>query len=482
MHEWKKILYILSLFLFLFSFSFFLPFFISLVYAEKTWPAFAESFLITLFVSGLFYVLSYKQKDRELHSRDGFILVGLMWLFTIFFSALPYLFCNTFPTFTDCFFESASGYTTTGASVLEYIESSPKGILFWRSLTQWLGGMGIIVLYIAILPMLGSGGIKLFSAEATGVKLEKVRPRIKEMAKTLWLVYIFFTILEAILLLFGGMSLFDAVCHSFSTLSIGGFSTKNSSIAYFHSTYIDIVVIIFMFIGAVNFSLHWRVFNKKTLDYWKSEEFRTFVFLLIISTVVIFADNLSFYGWNILKTLQYTVFQVITCSTTTGFTTYDFNSWHVFSKIVLLFLMVIGGMAASTAGGIKVIRFAIAKKLVNMVMHKLVHPHTVKEVTFNGEVVSKDVLYAVVGMIFLYIILFFIGSLFVSFSADIVTAMTATIACLSNMGPGLGGVGPTANYAHFSILSKWVLSFCMIVGRLEFYTILVLFSVSFWRR
>ncbi|MCD6129480.1 MAG: TrkH family potassium uptake protein, partial [Deltaproteobacteria bacterium] len=206
MHEWKKIFYILSLFLFLFSFSFFLPFFISLVYAEKTWPAFAESFLITLFVSGLFYVFSYKQKDRELHSRDGFILVVFMWLFTILFSALPYLFCNTFLNFTDCFFESASGYTTTGASVLEHIELSPKGILFWRSLTQWLGGMGIIVLYIAILPMLGSGGIKLFSAEAPGVKLEKVRPRIKEMAKTLWLVYIFFTILEVILLLFGGMS------------------------------------------------------------------------------------------------------------------------------------------------------------------------------------------------------------------------------------------------------------------------------------
>ena len=482
MHEWKKIFYILSLFLFLFSFSFFLPFFISLVYAEKTWPAFAESFLITLFVSGLFYVFSYKQKDRELHSRDGFILVVFMWLFTILFSALPYLFCNTFPNFTDCFFESASGYTTTGASVLEHIELSPKGILFWRSLTQWLGGMGIIVLYVAILPMLGSGGVKLFSAEAPGIKLEKIKPRMAEMAKTLWLVYIFFTILEIILLLFGGMSMFDAACHSFSTLSTGGFSTKNSSIAYFHSTYVDIVVIIFMFIGAVNFSLHWRLLNKKALDYWKSEEFRTFVLLLIISIMVIFADNLSFYGWNILKTLQYTVFQVITCSTTTGFTTYDFNSWHVFPKIVLLFLMVIGGMAASTGGGIKVIRFAIAKRLVSMVMHKLIHPHTVKEVTFNGEAVSQDVLYAVVGMIFLYIISFFIGSLLVSFSCDIVTAMTATIACLSNIGPGLGGVGPTTNYAHFSIFSKWVLSFCMIVGRLEFYTILVLFSGSFWRR
>jgi len=482
MHEWKKILYILSLFLFLFSFSFFLPFFISLVYAEKTWPAFVESFLITLFVSGLFYVFSYRQKDRELHSRDGFILVVLMWLFTILFSALPYLFCNTFPNFTDCFFESASGYTTTGASCLEHIESSPKSILFWRSFTQWLGGMGIIVLYVAILPMLGSGGIRLFSAEAPGIKLEKIKPRITEMAKTLWLIYISFTTLEVILLLFGGVNLFDAVCHSFSTLSTGGFSTKNSSITYFHSAYIDIVITIFMFIGAVNFSLHWHVFSKKTFDYWKSEEFRIYVFLLIISMVLIFADNLSIYGWNVAKTLRYTVFQVITCSTTTGFTTYDFNSWHVFSKIILIFLMIIGGMAASTAGGIKVVRFFMVKRLVGMVMHKLIHPHTVKEVTFDGEVVSKDVLYAVVGMIFLYMFLFFIGSVVVSTSSDITTAMSATIACLSNVGPGLAGVGPAADYAHLNVLSKWMLSFCMIAGRLEFYTVLILFSVSFWRR
>jgi trk system potassium uptake protein len=444
--------------------------------------AFVTSIIITAFAGALTYFLAHEEGEWQLSHRDGVTIVSVGWAAAGFFGALPFWFDGSFHSFTDAYFESLSGFTTTGASVLTEIESVHKGILLWRSIIQWLGGMGIIVLSIAILPFLRVGGMQLYKAEVPSPVVDKLKPRIAETASILWKIYVAFTALEIVLLLFGGMSLYDAVCHSFCTLPTGGFSPKNTSVGYYNSAYIDIVIAACMMLAGINFSLHYRLFKGNRKIYLLDSECR---FFLIITGVFILIVTLDIYGSiyeGIGEALRYASFQVSSIITTTGFATADYEKWPALSQSILLTCMFIGASAGSTGGGIKCMRLWLLIKHSYNELIRTIHPHAVMRIKLGGNPVPDEVIHSVWGFFILYMGLFLIASLIMmALGTDMTTSFASVAATMGNIGPGLGMVGPADNYALIHPAGKWILSMCMLLGRLEIYTVMVMLLPEFWR-
>jgi len=421
--------------------------------------------------------------DKELGYKDGFAIVTFSWLALALLGALPYQLSHATPTFVDAFFESMSGFTTTGSTILTDIEILPKSLLFWRTMTQWLGGMGIIVLTLAILPLLGIGGMQLFQAEVPGPTKDRLAPRIQDTARILWSVYLLMMIMETGLLMAGGVDFFNALTHSFATLATGGFSNFNSSLGNYQSTYVQSVVTLFMFLAGVSFSLHYMVLRGNITAYWKNEEFRFYLSIIALATLMIFIANAASgiyvdFGNN----LRDVLFQVVSIMTTTGFGTADFDTWPPFCRVLLVSLMFVGGCAGSTGGGIKVVRFLLFFKYARSQLHKLIHPRQVETIKLGNTKVHQDVMIAILSFFAIYLAMFLVASLIVTgLGMDIITGPTAVIATLNNIGPGLNLVGPSQNFGHLPALAKLVLVFCMLAGRLELYTVAILLTPGFWR-
>ena len=458
---------------------------VALLYRDGDAAALGLSAAVTLGVGVALYRLTRFEGDLTI--REGYAIVSFAWAATAAFGALPYLLTGALDSPTAAFFESMSGFTTTGATVFSDIEALPHGVLFWRSLTHWLGGMGIIVLVVAILPFLGVGGMQLFRAEVPGPTPERLRPRIAQTAKLLWLVYMGLTVVQTLLYLGGGLDLFDAVTHTFGTLATGGFSTRNASIAAFPSPYVQYVTILFMYLAGLNFTLHFRAATGR-FDYWKDEEWRFLTLVILgaasVLTAVTWASGIyapDFEGLE--RAMRDALFQVVSITTTTGYVTADYEAWVPAGQVVLFLLMFVGGMAGSTGGGIKAVRVLLVLKQTGVELRKHLHPKAILLARVGRRAVKEDVLANVVGFVILYALLFLAGTAAMAFlGMDLLTAVGASAATVGNIGPGLGEVGPVDNYGWMSSPALGILSFLMLVGRLEIYTVLLLFHPETWKR
>lgn len=422
-----------------------------------------------------------KADYNKITAKDGLAIVGISWVCLSLFGALPLYFSGVAGSFTNAFFEVVSGYTTTGSSIFSNVEILPRGILFWRSLTQWLGGSGIIVLYIALLPALGSHTFQLYKAEAPGIVVDRVDPRIKETAKNLFIVYILLTFIQVGLMCLGGMPIFDSLCHSFSTISTGGFSTKNASMGYY-SPFIQWVVIIFMFLGGTNFVLHLLALKRKPDPYFRDEEFR-YYFSATAMFIVLFTAVL-WYQHSTAAPLRDAAFQIISITTTTGFISTDYDLWPNSLKFMLVIMMLVGGCGGSTSGGMKIIRHILALKISLRSIRQAALPNAILPIKFNGKAFPDKIVLAVLSFFAIYTILTIVGTLFLCLAEgiDIVSAFSACAASLGNVGPGLNKVGAVQNYGWLSSPGKWMLSCLMLIGRLELYAILILFIPSTWKK
>lgn len=437
---------------------------------------------VTLLVGFLLYWLNRNSRDSIIRKRDGYLIVTLGWVAMSLSGTLPYVLSGLIPSFTDAFFETMSGYTTTGASIITDIEAMPKDILLWRSMTQWMGGMGIIVLAVAILPILGIGGMELFVAEAPGISPDKLQPRITETAKRLWLVYVAFTALEVVLLKIGGMSFYDAVNHSLTTMATGGFSTKNASIAHYDSPFIQYTIAFFMFLAGTSFTLLYFLAKGKLHKLAENEEFRSYVAFILLFTIIVTVTIFLRSDVSLEGAFRDALFQVISIITTTGFVSADYTTWGYFILILFVMMMFFGGSAGSTAGGVKIVRHIVLAKNTFLEFKRLLHPSAVIPLRLNDKAVTQTVTYNVLAFIIMYIMIFTISSFVMAlFGADILTSVGSVATCLGNIGPGIGGVGPMDNFAAQSVPGKWFLSFLMLVGRLELFTVLILFTPFFWR-
>ncbi len=486
MHK-KLVLNIISRILLVVSFVMLIP--LGWAILDDPWSAESRAFIITIFVGIAIVVLIRKLSPASgedfdvMGAKDGLAIVGLSWIAVSLLGSLPFYLSGVTPTFTDAFFETASGFTTTGATILTWVEGQPRGVLFWRSLTHWLGGMGIIVLSVALLPAIGRGAYALYRAEAPGPTAERVRPRMKETAKTLWTVYFILSAVETLLLLAGGMPFYDALCHTFGTMATGGFSTKNVSIMAYGS-YIQWVIVVFMFLAGCNFILHYQGLRGKVKSYWRSEEFRVYLSIILV-LVPLFSVILALHGEGFSEpTVRQSAFQVVSILTTTGYTTADFNLWPAFLKISLVCLMFVGGCAGSTGGGMKVVRVYIALKAAFKSILQAILPNAIMPLKVDSKPVSDTYVVRAAAYFIIYVFLFVLGTavMTVTENTDLVTAFAASVASLSNIGPGLGKVGAAENYAWISPMGKWFLSFLMLAGRLELYSILILFVPDTWRK
>ena len=428
------------------------------------------------------FFLSAKRSADDIHSgiREGVGVTGFSWIIASFIGALPFWVGGFTPSYADAFFETMSGFTTTGATIFAEIETLPRGILLWRSLTHWIGGMGIIVLSLAVLPFLGVTGMEMYKAEVPGVTAGKVTPRLHQTAVRLWSVYIILTVTEAIFLMAGGMSLFDAVCHSFSTIATGGFSTKNNSVAYFTSPFIQWVIIIFMFLSGVNFSLYFYLPKKDLRSILNDGEFRCYTAIAVISSVAI---ALCLYADGTLRGIEYIIrqsfFHVVTVMTTTGFIVEDYDLWPQFAKFIIIILMFVGACGGSTGGGCKVSRFMILGCCLKSEVKKLLHPRAVITARLDGKPLGQDTLNSAMSFFVLYMLILAIATLILTaFGIDILTSFTGVLTCLSNVGPGLNRLGAVEHFAWLPDIVKWVLSFCMLAGRLELFAVFLLFVPS----
>lgn len=478
----RIIILILGVLLLIESFFLFISAGVSLWYNGSDLLAFIISGGITFIIGAVAY-LTNRNVNKNFGKREGFLIVSLVWVVFSLFGCLPFILSGEIPSFTNAYFETISGFTTTGASILNDIESMSKGLLFWRSLTQWLGGMGIIVLSLSILPFLGIGGMQLFSAEVPGLTPDKIHPKVKETAKRLWAIYSLFTLIEVILLMFGGMGWFDSINHSFATMATGGYSTKQASIAAYPSAYIQYVIIIFMFIAGTNFSLAYLGLHGRFRKIWQNEEFRYYsFFVLFFSLLITLGLIISNYTGNIEEAFRMSTFQVVSILTTTGFATSDYLLWGPFLTFIMFLIMFFGGSAGSTGGGIKIVRLVVIIKNSYYEVKRLMHPKAVLPVRLNKKVVSEKIVLNVLAFIVIYFIIFIFGVAGMSaLGLDFETSMGAVAATLGNIGPGIGGVGPANNFAFIPDAGKWFLSFLMLLGRLELFTVLAILTPVFWR-
>jgi len=446
--------------------------------------AFLLSIAFGLALALVLYAFGKQADYDELGIKDGFVAVSLAWVIASVVGAMPYWLHGTVPTFTDAFFEAMSGFTTTGASVLSDIEANPRGILFWRDLTHWLGGMGIIVLGLAILPFLGVGGMELYKAEVPGPIPEKMTPRIQQTALYLWGVYVLLSALQTALLMLGGMNLFESLTHTFGTMATGGFSPLNKSIGQYNSAYFDWVITIFMFLAGVNFVLHYRFLLGRWGAFWRDEEFRFYTVLTVFCTLTVtFVLRLHGTYDSFVDALRFGAFQVVSIITTTGYVTADYELWPTYTQFILLLLMFVGACAGSTGGGIKNLRLMVLARHVRAELSSILHPKAIVHVRVGGKPVGREIIASVTSFFILYIAIFTAGTLFMTIlDLDLITAMSSVAATLGNIGPGLGDVGPMQNYAAIPDSGKWVLSLCMMMGRLELYTVVLLLLPETWKR
>lgn len=480
--HFRTILRILGVLLMLFSLSLLPPVGLSFLFDDGTWPAFSSAFLITLFC-GLACWLPTHNNRADLRTRDGFLIVALFWTVLGLFGSIPFFMSERMQmSFTDSLFESISGLTTTGATVLLGLDDLPKSILYYRQQLQWLGGMGIVAIAVAILPMLGIGGMQLYKAESPGpVKDNQLLPRVTQTAKALLFIYVSLTALCAIAYYFAGMGAFDAIAHSYSTVSIGGFSTHDESIGYFKNPTIELIAVFFMIISGINFALHFFALNARTLkNYWGDTELKFYLFLLFsISAITIFVLFVSgTYSLNdaIVKGL----FGVVSISTTTGFSSADFSSWPTFLPFLLFYMAIIGACAGSTGGGMKVIRIVLIIKQGFRELERLIHPNAVNPIKLGNNKVPDRIIEAVWGFFSVYVMAYmFMLLALLATGLDITTAFTAVGASINNLGPGLGDVAET--YGNMPVSTKWILCLGMLLGRLEVFTLLVLLTPHFWR-
>ncbi len=481
--HWRFILRIIGVLTFFFGLTMVFPLIVGLYYHEQSAIAFLESMGITVISGLLLYLVFRKDKAEVINQREGMAIVAIGWTAVGLFGAIPFFLGDVYFTFTDAFFESVSGFTTTGASVLTNIEGLSKGLLFWRSFIQWLGGMGIIVLSVAILPFLGVGGMQLYKAEVPTPVPDKLKPRIRDTAMILWKVYALISLAMVILLLLGGMTLYDAFCHTFTTMPTGGFSTKNASIAHFNSVYFDCVIIFFMLLAGINFSLHYQMLRGKTLAFWQDSECRFFLGAVVLLTLAVSLNIFGTVYQTIGAAFRYGAFQVVSIVTTTGFATADYEKWPAMSQLILLLCMFLGASAGSTGGGMKCLRIMLCFKFCYKELFSLVHPHAVSHIKIAGKPVPDDVTRSVLGFLALYVGLFALNSvLLAGLGVDFTTAFTAVASAIGNIGPGFGMVGPVENYAQIPILGKWLLIWCMLLGRLEIFTVIILLVPEFWRK
>ncbi len=438
-----------------------------------------------IMLTGLALWLLTRQRGRSgLRKRDGYLIVTLGWVVMSAVGALPYVVSGAIPSYTDAFFETISGFTTTGASILgQEIEALPKGLHFWRAMTHWIGGMGIIVLTIAILPLLGIGGMQLYAAEVPGPSPDKLTPRIAETARRLWVIYVSLTLIETVLLMLGGMNLFESLCHAMSTLSTGGFSTRQASIGAF-SAYHQYVVIVFMFIAGINFSLTHAALRGNFHRLWRNEEFRiyatiTLIFCALVTAVVFFTQEVS-----LERAFRDATFQVLAILTTTGFGTADYTAWTPFLTMLFFILMFSGASAGSTSGGIKVIRTMVVTKNSLLELKRQIYGKAILPVRFNGKAISPEVVSKILAFFLFFILWFVLGTaVMAGLGLDFESAMGAVIATLGNIGPGVGSVGPgdPQNFAAIPDVGKWFLSFLMLLGRLELFTVMLVLMPFYWR-
>jgi trk system potassium uptake protein TrkH len=459
-----------------------MAFIVALIYGGYDQTAFLISSGIAIGLGTTIGFLTRKA-NKDIGKKEGYIIVSSVWIVFSFFGSLPYIISGAIPNFTNAFFETISGFTTTGSSILADIEALPHGILFWRSITQWLGGMCIIVLSLAILPVFGIGGMQLFMAEVPGPTPDKISPRIRQTAKTLWVIYLGFTVSEMLLLWLGGMSIFDAVCHSFTTMATGGFSTKQASIAHWSSPFIQYVIVIFMFFAGTNFTLSYMAINGKFRHVFKDEEFKYYGLFVLGFTLVIFIGLLVSAQTGVEESFRNSLFQVVSIITTTGYATADYLTWAPILIFIIFGLFFFGGSAGSTGGGIKIMRIVLLLKNSYYELRRIVHPQAIIPVKFNNHSVDAKIITDVLAFFMFYFVIFGAGTvIFTIIEPDIESAMGAVATSLGNIGPGLGNVGPAENFLHVKPVGKWFLSFLMLLGRLELFTVLVLFSPSFWKK
>jgi len=468
---------------------------VSLIYQDGITVKIAVAALLTM-MTGLAFMFFTREHKKDLGKREGYIVVTFGWIFMSLSGTLPYIFTDAIPTFTNAFFETISGYTTTGASILDDIESVAYGVLFWRSLTHWIGGMGIIVLAIAILPLLGIGGMQLFAAEAPGPSADKLHPRITDTAKRLWYIYVGYTAIETVLLKLAGMNFFDAINHAMSTLSTGGFSTKNTSVAHWNDNpAIQWIIIVFMFLAGANFVLSYFLFKGRFKKIYLDEEFKYYgryilLFSVMVALIIYFQADISTSSidhpmvWGkIESSFRHAIFQILAVVTTTGFVSADYTMWTPFLTVFFFGLMFSGGSAGSTAGGIKVVRHLITIKNGFLEFKRTLHPNAIVPVRYNTRAVNKEIVFTILGFFILYFLSFIIGALVLgALGLDFESAIGGAATSLGNVGPGLGQLSPVNNFNSLPLAAKWWCSFLMLIGRLELFTVLILFTPYFWRK
>tara|TARA_S200000501_G_scaffold371591_1_gene414964 strand:- start:2471 stop:3940 length:1470 start_codon:yes stop_codon:yes gene_type:complete len=486
----RALLNILGALLTILGFAMIFPIIISIIYGESDWRAFSISSSMCIFLGLPAWYIT--RNNRSLTNRDGFVIVTFSWLSTAIIGSLPFYISGAIPNITDAFFEAMSGVTTTGATIIgnsqtlpnlpNGIESLPHGILFWRSFLQWIGGMGIVVFYIAILPLLGVGGVQLFKAEVPGPVADKITPRVRETAKLLWMVYFGFTAVQFLCLFVSGMSLFDSICHSFTTMPTGGFSTKNASVGYYDSFATQYIIIFFMFLAGINFSLHFHALRGNVKSYFQDKEFLSFLGIIFFVSALIFVNiSTNVNEWTE-KHFRESLFQTLAILTGTGYTTADYELWSYFAQFILFFMMFIGGMGGSTTGGMKIVRIMLLFKFALTEIRRMLHTRALIPIRIGKKYIDDDIIRNTIGFFFFYVSAFAIAALLLSATGlDMVTALGAAASGMGNIGPGLGDFGPTDNYALLSSPGKWVMIFCMLLGRLEIFTILILCSRTFWK-
>ena len=490
--DFLVILGILGAFIFFLGFALLLPVGIDLIYSEDTWLSFLISAGIAFISGGLLWWLF--RPTEEIRIREGFMVVALTWITLSLVGALPFIISGILPSYTDAVFETMSGLTTTGSTIMggttssgfqnPTIESLPHSFLFWRSLAQWLGGMGIIVLSLAILPLLGIGGMQLFQAESPGPTADKLTPRVQETAKLLWVVYVALTVLEFVLLwLHPAMNWFDALNHAFTSLASGGFSTKDASIAAFDSIYIDIIITLFMFLSGINFAMHFRLFQGDLDTFFNNRETRFYTLITFIGIIIITFSLWYFDGRTFLEALQYGSFQVVAIITTTGYVTDDYELWYTFGASVLLLFFFTGASSGSTSGGLKMVRWMILIRNLGREIKQIIHPRAIIPIRIGDQAIELSIQRTVLSFFILYILIFGFGVILISlFGYDLMSSIGASISALGNIGPAWGEFGPTDNFAQLPYTAKWIFIVFMMVGRLELFTVIILFSSSFWKK
>ncbi|MCR5605319.1 MAG: TrkH family potassium uptake protein [Treponema sp.] len=464
------------------SITFILPVSVALYYKEyNTIKAFLIPLIVTIAITTIIFIAT-RNKKIKLSFRSSYVVVALSWTLTGIFGSIPLFLSGTITNIPAAIFESVSGFTTTGATVINEIDNLPKSINVWRCLEHWLGGMGIVTLTVALLPLIGVGGFQLIKAETTGPEKGKVTPKIASTAKVLWFIYLGMTLVQIILLKLAGMNIIDSICHAFATLGTGGFSTKSASIGYYNSTAIDIICTIFMFLAGINFSLYFYIFTGKFYELKTNSEFKAYLLIFITVTILVTISIKPIYG-SILTALRYSSFQVASIITTTGFATADYTTWPSAAQVLIFILFFIGGCSGSTGGGIKVVRWVILSKQVSNEMKKALHPHGVYSLRLNGQASGKGIILSVASFVFLYLTMVIISTIIASFfGMEFLTSFTASLSMAGNIGPAFSLLGPSYTWANVPSIMKIIYSFEMLAGRLELYTMLIFFLPDFWKK